>query len=117
MSMSDRRKLKRRHLVYYLRVYNARSRRLLGHLVDVSSDGIMVMSDRRLRLGRTATLRMVLPATPRRGRAIEFEATSVWHRRDVNPDFWDVGFQVTSGLTRKQAADIETLIDDYGFRD
>jgi hypothetical protein len=114
--MPERRKLKRRHLLYYLRVYNAQTGRLLGHLVDISPGGVMVMSQHRRRIGRTLTIRMVLPNQPRRVKLLEFEATAKWCRRDVNPDFWDTGFE-TAGLTRKQAADLETLVEDYGFRD
>jgi hypothetical protein len=115
--MPERRKAKRRHLLYYLRVYNARTGRLLGHLVDISPGGVMVVSPHRRRLGRTIRLRVVLPDPhPRRARRFEFEATTKWCRRDVNPDLWDTGLETTS-LGRKQAGEIETLVDDYGFRD
>jgi hypothetical protein len=114
--MPERRQIKRRHLLYYLRVYNAQSGRLLGHLVDISPGGVMVMSQNRRKLGRTVTLRMVMPTQPRRAKLLEFEATVKWCRKDVNPDFWDTGFEAT-GLTRRQAAELETLVDDYGFRD
>jgi len=114
--MPERRKVKRRHLLYYLRVYNARTGRLLGHLADISHGGVMVVSQSRRRLGRTITLRMVLPNQPRRVKIVEFDATTKWCRRDANPDFWDTGFE-TTGLTRRQASDLETLVDDYGFRD
>ncbi len=114
--MPDRRRLKRRHLLYYLRVTDTHTGRLIGHLVDITPDGVLIMSERRIRLGRTITLRMALPGQRGGGTGLEFEATSLWHRRDVNPDFWDIGFRTTA-LSRKQAAAIETLIEDYGFRD
>jgi hypothetical protein len=114
--MPERRKLKRRHLLYYLRVYNARTGRILGHLVDISPGGVMVMSQSRRRLGRTVLLRMVLPGQPRRVKVVEFEARTKWCRRDVNPDFWDTGFE-TTGLSRQQAAALDTLVEDFGFRD
>jgi hypothetical protein len=115
--MPERRKLKRRHLLYYLRVYNAATGRLLGHLVDISPGGVMVTSGSRRRLNRTVRLRLVLPDPhPRRGKRIEFEATTKWCRRDANPDLWDTGFETTA-LGRKQAIEIETLVEDYGFSD
>jgi hypothetical protein len=114
--MPETRRLKRRHLLYYLRVSNARTRKLIGHLADITSDGVMLVSERRIRLGRTIPLRIALPGQPRGGQKLEFEVVSLWHRRDVNPDLWDVGCR-TADLTRRQAATIETLIDDYGFRD
>lgn len=115
--MTERRKLKRRHLLYYLRVYNAQTGRLLGHLVDISSGGVMVMSQHRRRLNRLVHLRMILPGPARTVRKkVEFRATTKWCSKDVNPDFWDTGFQ-TTGLTRRQEAEIESLIEDFGFRD
>jgi hypothetical protein len=114
--MAERRKVKRRHLLYYLRVYNARTGRLLGHVGDISAGGVMVVSQNGRRLGRTVTLRLVLPNQPRRVKVVEFDATTKWCRRDANPDLWDTGFEAAR-LTRRQAADLETLVEDYGFRD
>jgi hypothetical protein len=114
--MPERRKLKRRHLIYYLRIFDRATGRLLGHLVDLTPDGMMMMSERPVRVGRTVGLRMVIPGTAASDQTIEFDATSKWTSQDVNPDFYDTGFEL-SGITRKQLARIETLIDDFGFRD
>lgn len=114
--MPERRKLKRRHLLYYLQVYGGPDGRMLGHLVDITSEGVMLMTEQAMPTGQTLPLRMALPGEPGGTNALEFEATSQWCHRDVNPDFWDIGFR-TAGLTRKQLDAIETLIDDYGFRD
>lgn len=97
-------------------MYNAQTGRLLGHLADITPDGVMLVSQNRRRIGRRITLRLTLPGEPRRRAAVEFDATTRWCRRDVNPDIWDTGF-ATVDLTRKQRAEIETLIDDYGFKD
>jgi hypothetical protein len=114
--MQSRRRLKRRHLVYYLEVTTGQDRRLVGHLVDITPDGVMLMTEREMQTGETLPLRMTLPGEPAEDQALEFEATSLWCRPDVNPDFWDVGFK-TEGLSLEQASIIETLIEDYGFRD
>jgi hypothetical protein len=115
--MAERRKLKRRHLLYYLRVYNAQTGRLIGHLVDISSGGVMVMSQHRRRLGCAIQLRMILPGPANTTRQqVEFDAVTRWCKKDINPDFWDTGYE-TADLTKKQVAEIENLIEDYGFRD
>ncbi len=113
--MPERRKLKRRHLIYYLRVFDRATGRLLGHLVDLTPDGMMMMSERPVRVGRAVGLRMVLPGSSGE-QTVEFEATSRWTSRDVNPDFYDTGFELAK-ISRKHLAQIETLIDDFGFRD
>ena len=114
--MAERRKLKRRHLLYYLRVHSAPEGQLVGHVADITPEGLMLMTERELPIGETLSLRMTMPGDPGERNSLEFEATSLWCRRDINPDFWDVGFK-TEGLSRAQAGVIETLIDDYGFRD
>lgn len=114
--MPERRKVKRRHLIYYLRVFDRTTGRQIGHVVDLTADGLMLMSERPIRVGRTIPMRMALPGDGRSEETLEFEATSLWASQDVNPDFYDTGFKV-EGLTRKQLARIETLIEDYGFRD
>jgi len=113
--MPDRRKVKRRHLLYYLRVFDRNTGRQLGHLVDITPEGIMLMSERPIRVGRTIAMKMMLPGASGE-RAVEFEATSLWTGQDINPDFHDTGFRVEKA-TRRLLNEIETLIDDYGFRD
>jgi hypothetical protein len=114
--MPERRKVKRRHLLYYLQVFTAGERRPVGHVVDITPDGVMLMTEREMAPGETLDLQMMLPGDPGEAVELQFKATSLWCRRDLNPDFWDVGFK-TEGLPRKEAGIIETLIDDYGFRD
>jgi hypothetical protein len=113
---SDRRKLKRRHLLYYLQVFAGSERRPVGHVVDITPEGVMLMTGREMATGETLDLQMMLPGDPGDVKELEFTATSLWCRRDVNPDLWDVGFKA-EGLSVKERAIIETLIDDYGFRD
>jgi hypothetical protein len=43
--MQEKRKLKRRHLIYYLRVFEKNTDTLLGYLVDITPEGIMIMSE------------------------------------------------------------------------
>jgi hypothetical protein len=113
--MPERRKVKRRHLIYYLRVFDRTNGRQIGHLVDLTADGMMLMSERPIRVGRTLGLKMSLPGNGGE-QTIEFDATSLWTSSDVNPDFYDTGFKFDK-ISGRHMALIETLIDDYGFRD
>jgi hypothetical protein len=113
--MPERRKLKRRHLIYYLRVFHRSTGRQVGHLVDLTPEGMLLMSERPIRVGRTLPLAMTLPSADGEQK-IEFDATSLWTSPDVNPDFYDTGFKFEK-VSRRHLAELETLIDDYGFRD
>ena len=84
----------------------------------LTTEGILVMSPTPIEIGKTFRLRMQLPngdGTPGQER-VEFEARSLRSSRDVNHDFIDTAFQVTS-LRPRHRSHIEVLIDDYGFRD
>ena len=115
--MDERRLLKRRHLLYYLSVEDTDTGVLLGHLVNVTAGGIMLMSLEPIPTGRVFQLRMTIPAGAEGARqTLVFQAKSVRSGKDVNPDFFDTGFHMVS-LTPTQLGLMETLIDDYGFRD
>ena len=114
--MPERRQLKRRHLVYYLRVVNRDTNREVGHVMDVTPEGLLVMSKRRIQVGRRIKLRMVLPDPLASEQTVEFEGKSLWTGKDVNPDFFDTGFKL-SRISRRHLATIRTLIKDHGFRD
>lgn len=113
--MKHERKAPRRHLIYYLRVYDRASGQQLGHLVDLTTEGVMLVSERKLEKGVHA-LRMDLPATICGKTVLEFDAECLWSRNDVNPDFYDSGFRLVNP-DRETARCIEDLILMYGFRD
>lgn len=113
---AERRRLKRRTLLYYLRVLDRDTGDVLGHLVDVTTDGILVAGARDLEVGRTWRLRMILPQPDEGDQAIDFDARSVRIARDVNHEFIDTAFTLVD-LSPHHRGVLETLIDDYGFRD
>jgi len=112
----ERRGLKRRHLIYYLRVFDRDLDRLMGHLVDVTSEGVMVISEHPIQAERTYRMGMVLPEGPEGNRQIAFRARSIWCQKDVNPSFYAAGFQLLN-LPQKDVETINWLIDEFGFQD
>ncbi len=44
------RKIERRYLVFYLRVFDGLSSKIIGHLVDITEEGIMLLSDSPIEL-------------------------------------------------------------------
>ncbi len=113
--MAEKRKLKRRHLIYYLRVFDRESSKLIGHLIDISPQGIMIMSEEPLEVNKLFKLRMDLPVDVFEKTEIEFDAESRWTKKDINPEFYDTGFAIMN-LSYTDGRLIEKLIDDYGFR-
>jgi len=114
--MAERRKLKRRHLVYYLRVFERNTGKVLGNLVDITPEGIMIMSESPVETGEVFQLRMELQTELDDKEYLNFDARSVWCKKDVNADLYDTGFQLLN-VTHKDFRSIETIIDILGFRD
>ena len=116
--MADQRsrKLSRRHLIVYLRVYDRDSDILLGHLVDITSGGLMLMSEEEIPVDRVCRLRIDVGEGHGWRGYLDLDARSIWSRRDVNPSYVDTGFEFLDPSERALAA-IESLILDLGFAD
>lgn len=112
--MEDKRKLKRRHLIYYLRVFNKKTDQLIGHLVDITTEGIMLISEEPIDTTAIFQLNMTLPANIEGNKQIAFKARSLWCKKDINPDFYNTGFQLIN-ISVKGIQIIERLIHDFSF--
>ena len=113
---ADKRRLKRRHLIYYLRVFDRTSNQILGHLVDVTQEGAKLISENPISTKKRFQLRMILPAEIFGRDHLDFEAESLWSNPDINPDFHDTGFRLI-GVDNRDMLVIARLINEYGFRD
>ncbi|MCP4370519.1 MAG: PilZ domain-containing protein [Deltaproteobacteria bacterium] len=114
--MLEKRKLKRRHLIYYLRVFDRNTNVLMGHLVDIASEGILLIGEHSIETDQIYQLKMVLPAEILGKEQLLFDAKCVRCQKDINSDFFNIGFQLEK-VSRNHFFVIEQLIDDLGFRD
>ena len=110
----ERRQAERWYLVFYLRVFDGMSRKILGHLVDISEKGIMLICDNSVEVNEDYRLRMQLPNQMKDREEVVFSATSRWCKSDANPDFFKVGFQIYDlELTTRDL--INNLIKDFSY--
>lgn len=112
----EMRRVERRHLVFYLRVFDGMSTRVLGHIVDISSKGVMLLSDAPIPVSETYRLRMRLPSQIVNKEELIFNATSRWCKQDINPDFFITGFEIYD-MDEELSRYILCLIDDFSFHD
>jgi hypothetical protein len=110
----EKRRSKRRHLVYYLKVYEMPAEALLGYMLDISPAGIMLLSDKGMKLQKDYFLKMLLPQTISGKDSIRFKAACVWSQTDLYLDFFANGFQITE-IADEDATIIETLIQDFSL--
>jgi len=112
--MLEKRSLKRRHPIYYLKVYDSASNKLIGRVVDIHSQGMKLVSEKPVHEGSTHRLRLDLPSAIDNREYLEFEARSVWCGLDKNPDFYDSGFQFTR-INPNDQLTIDTVFENYVF--
>ena len=88
------RQIDRKYLVFYLRVFDDLSNKIIGHLVDISEKGVLLMTDEAVALNEDHRLRVHLPALIRDRNEILLHGTSRWCRKDTEADFFLTGFQM-----------------------
>ncbi len=113
---SEARSLKRRHLIYYLEVYNDETGDLIGHLVDLNLSGMKLITKQEIIPDKNFRLGMLLPEDLFGESVLKFDARSMWSRKDVNPDFYAVGMKVYN-LDKETGKIISELINKVGFND
>jgi len=92
------------------------SSRVMGHLMDISADGLMLLSDGPIEVNEEYRLRMRLPKEVSGSDEIVFGAVSRWCRQDDNPDFYVTGFQIQD-MDDETRESVAHLIEEFGFQD
>jgi hypothetical protein len=115
-TMSEQRHIKRRHLIYYLRVIDSDTDQLVGFLVDINIKGLMVMSESPIPLGKNFHLKILRSTETDEGKYLLFDAKSRWCDKSVNSDFYDTGFELMN-VKLDDFAEIENIIEELGFKD
>jgi len=111
----DKRQVKRVHLIYYLRIFDSDSGVNVGHLVDITTQGLMMISEEPVPPGKDFSFRMQLPDTITGREEIQFNAHSLWCKKDFNPDFYVSGYQINE-ISLQEVKTITALINAYGFK-
>ncbi|MEW6501010.1 MAG: PilZ domain-containing protein [Thermodesulfobacteriota bacterium] len=116
MAGEESRALKRRHLIYYLEVYDDATDALVGHLVDITTGGIKLVSKEPIATGKAFRLHMRLPEGYFADNILRFAGRSLWCSNDVNPDFYDTGFSVDEMDARAKEV-VAGLVGQFSFND
>ncbi len=113
--MIEKRKLTRLKLLYHLRVFDRSNFKLLGHLADIHTEGMRVISEQPLKTNAVHDIRIALPETIGCTEEIHFSAQVLWCKKYVNPLFSQAGFQIQH-MSAEYVQIIESLIQKYGFQ-
>ena len=92
--MPERRRIKRKELIFYLKVFDKERDQLIGHLSDISIEGFKLISEKPIQVGEIYHFKTRLSQKMIGGEQLLFEARSIWCRKnDHLSDFYDVGFR------------------------
>jgi hypothetical protein len=114
--MEERRRLKRKYLAFFTRVFDRTSGELVGHLADLSSGGMMVISEEPIHIEQDLELRMDLAGPFFDKEHLDYSARSRWCLPDINPNFWNTGFMITD-IAEEDRQTLERIIEEFGIRD
>jgi hypothetical protein len=98
--------------MFYSRVFDRKTGTHLGYLGDLTPEGIMVISDESLAVGEPFGLRIDLPEDIYLKPVLTFEAESRWCKPDIDPNFYNIGFALTS-ISEADLAIISQVVEDF----
>jgi len=106
-----RRRQKRWQLVQYLRVKDKETDEIIGHLVDISTEGVMLISDQAITPENSYEFSMEIPHPEKQITTLQFNAKSLWTKPDINPYFHNTGFCLVDPRP-DTVSSIEALINE-----
>lgn len=114
--MDDRRRIPRRYLIIYSRVFDQTLGKLLGYLSDLSESGAMIISEEPMTVDSVVPLRFDLP-DPKIFQTHNLMITArVAHCvTDISPDFYDIGLEFLE-VTQEKKNVLLKMMDVYEFR-
>ncbi len=114
--MKERRKIKRRYLLYYVRVYNAASREQIGNLVDITTSGAMIISENPVPEKQRSRLRIELSEDVADKPYMDVEVRAKWCHPDIDPNLYNIGFEIVN-ISPEDVKIVQRIVETYGFRD
>ncbi len=113
--MEERRTLKRQHIMFYSRVFDRQTGAFMGYLGNLTKNGSMIISEEELETDKTFNLRIDLPEDIYGQPILNLTARSVWCQRDIDPNFYNIGFELRD-VSDNDSEVINQIIEDYGLQ-
>lgn len=104
--------MKRKNLPYYLRVIDTETNQPVGDASNITTEGMMVISDHPIETNAIFRLRMALPKEIQGNGYLEFYAQSKWWEKAFIPDSYNVGFRLKN-ISKEVIRVIERLMENF----
>ena len=113
--MDERRTLKRQHIMFYSRVFDRKTGAFMGYLGNLTENGAMIISEEELKTEKDFNLRIDLPEDIYGKPILNLSARSVWCKRDIDPNFFNIGFSLNE-ISEEDKELILQIVADYGLQ-
>ncbi len=110
--MPEKRKFNRIHLIHYLRLFDRKTGDLIGNLVDLTSEGLQLISEKPYENGTLLEIRMEFPEVIDGQQELRLNAVTVWCDHELDPDLFSVGCKLIP-VTPTNVTLIRDLIENY----
>ncbi|MDK1028818.1 MAG: PilZ domain-containing protein [Anaerolineae bacterium] len=112
--MEERRNINRKDFSYYLQLIDSETQELLGHLVNISSDGFKIDSQGPIETDKEYQIQMELTSEVADKPSITFYATCKWCKQDVlDPFVYNAGFHLNN-ISPEDMKIVESIMEKYG---
>ena len=91
--MHRQRNRPRKNTPHTVKVLNAENNQSLGRVVDVTADGMMIVTKKPLEIGRRLALRIILPRMVDGKLEVTVQSEIIWSDQDTNPSFYKAGIR------------------------
>lgn len=112
--MAEKRKLKRRELLYNLKVLDNETGELIGYAVDINAQGLRFSSSQDYEPGRRLELSIELPHEILGKRSVKLTAEVKWCSPDINPELRAAGVHFSSVSPGEEEA-LVALMAQFSF--
>jgi hypothetical protein len=92
--MKEGRKLKRRYLIYPLRVFDPDSNQLIGFIENITIEGMMLKTGQSFRTINRYQVKVLFGEEIHKTGHFEFSAECKWWDKDIYTGFYNAGFHL-----------------------
>jgi hypothetical protein len=86
-------------------------------MVDISQKGLMLVSENPLSENSLYQMKIILPFLINEKKELFISGRCIYCKPDVNPSFYNSGFEISEITDPEIAVVINRLIQQYGFKD
>jgi len=110
--MIERRIQPRKHVSYYLKIYDKKTGELIGQLIDFTTQGMRILSRNPVVTDTDYKLRLDVSPLMNGEQAV-FDARCIWQEKEFTSDTYNCGFEILK-ISKKNSSIIEQLRDQFG---